>query len=407
MEPKIITKIPGPKSAKILNRLKKLNGGYAGMYPFVHNKEGSGCYFKDIDGNTFLDFASQVGSITLGYNNPELKQVIAQYSKYHPVKYAGQDFAVKEHLDFIEELITITPKGMNAAFLINSGAEAVENCLKIALRKQKYAKFGISFEGAFHGRTLGALSCTNSKAVHKKHFLSIPMKRLPFNESALEGLQRIIEQEAHPSEIGFIIIEPIQGEGGYNIASEGLIKGLRKFTKEHDIPFIADEVQTGMGRTGKWWALQHYNITPDIMASAKALQVGAAIANRKLFPEEGAISSTWGGGHILDLAVGLETIRIIKRKKLLGYIQKMGLYLVKRLIELQEKNPKIKNARGKGLMVAFDMPSKQEKDSFIKECLKKGLVMLGCGKSTVRLIPPYIVSEEEIDKAISIINSVL
>ena|SRR3989344_777826 len=394
-----VKKIPGPKSQKILNKLKKLNLGNSAVYPFVHSDRGQGCYFYDIDNNLFLDFASQIASNPLGYNNQDLKKIIKRYSNIQPIKYAGQDFVVKEHKDLLEELLTITPKTLNSAFLINSGAEAVENSIKICMRKRPKTKFGISFKGSFHGRTLGALSLTNSKPVYNKNYLRIPHKILHFNERAKEELLKIIKKDGSES-IGFLIIEPIQGEGGYNVASKNMLADVRKVTKQYNIPLISDEVQSGMGRTGKWWAIQNFNINPDLISAAKALQVGATIANKSFISEPGAISSTWGGGHILDLALGLETIKIIKRKKLLINIKNTGIYLRKRLKELD-----VKNQRGIGLMQAFDLENKEIRDNLIIECLKNGLVVLGCGHNGVRLIPPYIISKTEIDQAIDILNS--
>lgn len=394
-----VKKIPGPKSQKILDKLKKINLGNSAVYPFVHSDRGQGCYFYDIDNNLFLDFASQIASNPLGYNNQDLKKIIKKYSNIQPIKYAGQDFVVKEHKDLLEELLTITPKTLNSAFLINSGAEAVENSIKICMRKRPKTKFGISFKGSFHGRTLGALSLTNSKPVYNKNYLRIPHKILHFNEGAKEELLKIIKKEDSES-IGFLIIEPIQGEGGYNVASKNMLADIRKVTKQYNIPLISDEVQSGMGRTGKWWAIQNFNINPDIISAAKALQVGATIANKSFISEPGAISSTWGGGHILDLALGLETIKIIKRKKLLINIKNTGIYLRKRLNELD-----VKNQRGIGLMQAFDLENKEIRDNLIIECLKNGLVVLGCGHNGVRLIPPYIISKTEIDQAIDILDS--
>lgn len=399
----LVTKLPGIKSQKILERLSDINLGNSKPYPFVHSGNGNGIYFEDIDGNIFLDFSSQIASNPLGYNHKNLLNVLKKYSDKHPVKYAGQDFIIKEHLDMLEELLSIVPKGMDSAFLINSGAEAVENSIKIALRSQKKAKFGISFKSAFHGRTLGALSCTNSSNVQKKNYLSIPMKRLPFGEEAIAELERLIAQELTPEEIGFVIIEPIQGEGGYNVAPDTLMRYLRKFTKENSIPLICDEVQSGIGRTGKWFASEHYDITPDIMSSAKALQVGATISNSKYKPEFGSISSTWGGGHLLDIAIGIEIIRTIKEENLLKNIESNGNYLFKRLVELQKEDI-VKNVRGKGLMLAFDLESNKKRNDFIMEALGNGLVLLGCAQLGIRLIPPYIISKEEIDKAIELIE---
>ncbi len=403
MKARIKTKIPGPKSEQYLRKVRKLNIGYNDPYPFVHSGDGEGCYFKDIDGSTFLDFACQIASNPLGYNHPELLKVVKQYTK-HPVKYAGQDFTVKEHVALLEELTSITPPGLNKAFLINSGAEAVENCIKLALRKQKRAKFGISFHGAFHGRTLGALSCTDSKVVQKKNFLSIPMKRLPYTPEALDELDRLLLQENSPKEIGFIIIEALQGEGGYNVAPSQLIKGLRTFTKTHGIPLIADEVQAGVGRTGKWWAINHYNVKPDLMSTAKALQVGAAVTSKAFDIEGGSISSTWGGGHTLDMALGIKTIQIIKKKKMLASNTRTGLHIMK---GVESMGKYVNNVRGRGLMIAFDLQSKAIRNNVIVECARNGLVLLGCGQKGIRIIPPYVITKNVADEALAILENAL
>ena len=402
MNTNVKTSLPGPKSSKILNLLKKLNGGYFDPYPFVISKNGHGCYFNDIDNNIFLDFGSQVASNPLGYSHLELKEVVNKYSNLHPIKYAGQDFAVKEHLDLLEELLSITSRNLNAAFLINSGAEAVENAIKICMRQKPKAKFGISFEKSFHGRTLGALSLTHTKEIYKKNFFTIPSKTLPYSEEAIDKLKLLL-RNYDSEDVAFIIIEPIQGEGGYNIASKNLIKDLRKITKENNIPLISDEVQSGMGRTGKWWAIQNYNVEPEVISAAKTLQVGATIANRKFFPEPGSISSTWGGGALIDLALGKRIIQIIKKEKLLNNVNKMGNYLKKRLNEFSE-NKQILNVRGLGLMIAFDLHSRELRNNLIIECLKNGLVLLGCGKKSIRVIPPYIISQNEINEAIEILE---
>ncbi len=400
MKVNIKTKLPGTKSAKILNKLKQINGGYSVPYPFVMSSNGNGCYFKDIDGNVFLDFGSQIASNPLGYNYGSLKRIVKKYKQY-PIKYAGQDFSVKEHAELIEELIKISPKKFNAAFLINSGAEAVENAIKICMRKRAKTKFGISFNKDFHGRTLGALSYTSSKEVQKKNYLSLPFKRIPFDESCGDKLERIIGKENSKENIGFVIIEVIQGEGGYNFASKKMIRDIRDITKKYNIPLICDEVQSGLGRTGKWWAFENFNITPDVFSSAKALQVGATVSSKSLFPgEAGAISSTWGGGSVIDLALGIEIIKVIKKRKLLDHVNKMGWYLRKRLNEAEN----IDNVRGLGLMNAFDLSTARKRDNVILECLKNGLVLVGCGDKSIRVIPSYIVSKKDIDVGVDIIE---
>jgi len=398
---KIKTKLPGPKSKEIIRVIKKRNIGYYNSYPYVHSGKGKGCYFEDLDKNRFLDFASQVCSNPLGYNHPKLKKVVKKYSKTSPIRYAGQDFNIKEHAELLNELVSITPKNLNMGFLINSGAEAVENCIKLALRKQKKAKFGIAFHDSFHGRTLGALSCTDSKPIQKENFLFIPIKHIDFNENAIIQLEKIMKGKKG-SDVGFLIIECVQGEGGYNFAPVKLMKDVSKFCNRYKIPLIIDEVQAGMGRTGKWWAFEHYGVEPDLMSSAKALQVGACVASDRFKVKPGTISSTWGGGDLLNMAVSLETIKIIKEKKLLLHIDRMGKYILKKLNSLD-----LKNVRGKGLMIAFDFSNSKKRDKFVKKCLDRGLVLLDCGKKSVRVVPPYIISEKEIDEGVEVMKEVL
>jgi 4-aminobutyrate aminotransferase len=379
--------------------LKRKNGGWGVPYPYVHSGNGEGSSFKDIDGNWFLDFACQIASNPMGYNNAELNKVVQEYKTF-PVKYAGQDFCVSEHLDFIEVLTGISPPGMDSAFLVNSGAEAVENSIKIAMRDRQGKKFSVSFDGAFHGRTLGALSLHHSKQLHRKGYFLEPNIKLPFEDIAGESLRRIIKKWKAES-IGFVILEHLQGEAGYRIPGKRMVKEVREICKENKIPYVADEVQAGMGRTGKWWSFEHYGIKPDVFSAAKALQVGACVANKKVFPDEpGAISSTWGGGSVIDMALGIKIIEMIKRKKLLQKNRQNGDYLLRGLKKIQG----IENTRGRGLMCAFDLKNIRERDNFIIECLRNGLVLLGAGKKSIRIIPPYIVSQGEIDQALEIME---
>jgi 4-aminobutyrate aminotransferase len=402
MRIKIKTKIPGPKSGRILQGLKRRNGGWGVPYPFVHSGKGSGVYCEDVDGNVFLDFASQIASNPLGYGNRELGKVVKRYRGY-PIKFAGQDFCVEEHLDMIEKLVGISPKGMNAAFLVNSGSEAVENAIKICMRRRRNAKFSVSVEGAFHGRTLGSLSLHHSNPVHRRGYLLEPNKSIPFSDFAGEKLEGIIMRKG-AGKIAFVILEHFQGEGGYRIPSEKMVEGIYRVCKKYKIPYIADEVQSGMGRTGKWWAFEHYGVKPDVFSSAKALQVGAVVANKKMFPSEsGAISSTWGGGHRLDLALGAKTIEIIKRDNLLQRNRMMGTHILKGLWGIDG----IKNVRGKGLMIAFDLQNGRIRDNFIVECVKRGLIVLGAGEKSIRVIPPFVIKKGEIDEGLAITEDAL
>jgi 4-aminobutyrate aminotransferase len=399
------TRIPGPKSAAILKKMQQKNGAFNIDHWYVHSGEGKGSHFTDIDGNTFLDFSAQIASNPLGYNHATLLKVLQKYATHTPIKYGGQDFIIPQHLELLEELLKIVPKSMNAAFLINSGAEANENALKIACHKRPTAKMGISFYNGWHGRTTGALSLTNSRSVQVKHFLRLPMRHISYNENGPTELEELIKREFDADEIGFVIMEGVQGEGGYIPATTPLVKGIRKVTKTYGIPLIFDEVQAGMGRTGKWWTYQHHGIEPDIQTSAKALQVAATIANKKWFPpEKSAISSTWGGGQLLDLAMGSAIIREIKKKKLLKNATRMGSNIHERLVEIHVSTNKIHHPRGLGLMQAFDMKDTKQRNALQQKLFKKGLIMLGCGWQGLRISPSLNITKEEIDEGMDIIE---
>ncbi|MEK6970791.1 MAG: aminotransferase class III-fold pyridoxal phosphate-dependent enzyme [archaeon] len=401
----IRTPLPGPRSRTILERLKRKSGAYNIDHPYVHSMEGKGSHFLDVDGNTFLDFAGQIASNPLGYNHAGMMNVLRKHATHTPVKYGGQDFIIPQHLELIEELLSTLPHELDAAFLINSGAEANENAIKIACRKNPNAKFGISFQNGWHGRTSGALSLTNSRSVQTKHYLKIPAKRLPYTESASDELEDLIRRECDPSEIGFVIMECIQGEGGYHPAPPKMVQDIRKTTRKYGIPLICDEVQSGMGRTGKWWAYQHYGITPDIQTCAKMLQVAATVSRKGMFPTEGsAISSTWGGGPLIDLAMGAAVIREIKKKKLLTNAQRMGKRIRGRLEEIHTETGNIHDARGIGLMQGFDLPDAEKRNQFREKLFQKGLIMLGCGTQGMRISPSLNITQGEIDEGMDIIG---
>lgn len=402
---KIIHTPPGPKASEIVSYIDTHCLQTTFTYPLVI-ANGYGCYIEDVDGNVFLDFASNVGVSQLGYSHPDIMEVLDKYSKMSALKIAGQDFYTEEQANLAKAVLSIVPENFKV-FFVNSGSEAVENALKLAYRKRGPLT-GISCYGAFHGRTLGALTFTYSKPVQKKNFPEFKVKRIKFctkdDDPNIDDIDKILNEQ---KDIAFIITEVVQGEGGYNVGSKKFIQNLHRAAKDHGIPLIIDEVQSGMGRTGEWWGWQHYGIEPDIMTTAKGLQVGATIFDAKYDPNErGAKSSTWGGGHRIDMAVGATVIEVIKRDKLLDNAKKMGSILLKRLKELVGKHDVI-DARGIGLMLAVEYESKERRDDVLQKAFRNGLIMLPAGEKSMRIIPPLIITEKEIDEGMEILNKSL
>jgi 4-aminobutyrate aminotransferase len=401
-----MTKIPGPRSARIVEEFKKIVYDSTFTYPLVI-KTGRGCVIEDIDRIEFLDFTSNIGSCPLGYSHPEILEVIKNYSSVEKGihKIAGQDFYCEEHFDIARKLLSIS-KNNSKVFFINSGAEAVENAIKIAYKKMGPLP-GISCNSDFHGRTLGALSFTLSKEVQKTNFPELLVKRIKFCTDDSDPQINQLESLLKEYRVAFIITEIIQGEGGLNVASKLFIQHIRKLADEYKIPLIFDEVQSGMGRTGKWWAYEHYGVEPDIMTVAKALQVGATVYDKKYDPTEpGVLSSTWGGGSRIDMAIGTKIIEIILKNNLLSNSQKIGNMLLKNFVDFVGINGLI-DARGIGLMIGLEFDTKMTRDVIVNRLFKKGLLVLPAGMKSIRIMPPLIINEEEAAKGVSLINDTI
>jgi len=398
----------GSKAKKIVKQTKKLCIETTFAYPFVI-KTGSGCFLEDVDGIRYLDFNSNVASCNVGYNHPEIMEVLEKFSKLGTHKIAGQDFYTEEQLKLAKKLVKITSRNLSRVLLINSGAEAVENAIKFCYRKHGPLA-GVSCIRAFHGRTIGALSFTDSKAVQKRNYPEVNNELIKFctndNDPDIGQLEELIQREAEPA---FVIVECVQGEGGYRPASKRFIQTLRKVTKKYYVPLIIDDIQAGMGRTGKWWSFEHYKVKPDIMTAGKSLQVGAVVSSKYYDPHEpGSVSSTWGGGHRIDMAVGLKTIEIIEKEKLLKNAQVMGEYFLKRLKLMQEKYPnKIVDVRGLGLMLGVEFKDEKRRDFVVQEAFKQRLLLLGCGYKSIRIAPPLIIKEDIADHGLYVFEDIV
>lgn len=395
-----------PTNRSIITKALKYSVPNTSEYPMTI-VDGKGSYLKDANGKWYLDFNSNVASCPLGYRHPEVTKVLKKYAGMGAHKIAGQDFYCAEAANLAEALVKISPEACcSKVFLINSGAEAVENAIKFAYRQQG-PRYGISFEGGFHGRTLGALTYTHSKLVHKKNYPELQHKVLPFctedNDPKIGEIDHVIKQEGRPA---FVMIEVMQGEGGYKPASKRFLQKLRKVTRTNGIPLIFDEVQSGIGRTGRWWGFNNYGIDPDIFTAAKALQVGATVcASKYCVGEPGSVSSTWGGGDRIDLAVGLKHIEVIKKDKLLSYARKLGSETRKILDEFKVKYKEVVDSRGIGFMLAIEIDTVKNRDRIVNIAFKKGLSMLGCGEKAIRIIPPLNISKKDLTKGLNILET--
>jgi len=304
--------------------------------------------------------------------------------------------------------------GMDTVFLSNSGAEAVENAMKISYDNNPLGKYALTFEGAFHGRTLGALSLNRSKEVYRRHFPEISsVHDFPFcscpgapedcdcgyfagGTSALRSKLDPKSGHVNPEEVAFLIMEPIQGEGGYRFPSEAFARDVAEVTEEHDITLIADEIQSGLGRTGEWWASEHYAFDPDVITSAKGMRVGATVSDSDTFPDEtGRLSSTWGAGDIVAAARGAFTIDAIAEYDLLDNAVERGRQFQEILRDADLDG--VTSVRGKGLMLGVDFESKELRDDIVDAAFQRGLLLLACGQKTIRVLPPMDVTEREIE----------
>jgi 4-aminobutyrate aminotransferase len=405
------------------------------VYDFVwdHTAPAIGPFCTDVDGNVLMDFTAHVGAMPLGYNNPKLMEPLAEFDLVDPTKIAGQDFYlnagrelhadVPGPADLMDRLTDVSDHyGMDTVFLSNTGAEAVENAIKISY-DHAAGTYAITFQGAFHGRTLGALSLNRSKGVYRRRYPELSsVHDLPFcddrscdagtcacgffpaaDRSALRRMLGSKSGYVDPEEVAYVIVEPIQGEGGYRIPSDAFAEDLAAVCDEFDLTLVADEVQSGLGRTGQMWASDHFAFDPDVIASAKALRVGATIASEQVFPDEKLrLSSTWGAGDVLGAATGALTIDAIREHDLLDNATARGEQLRTRLRDADL--PGAVDVRGKGLMVGVEWASPDRRDDVIDAGLVRGFLTLGCGTKTQRILPPLDVTEREIDLAVDLLT---
>ena len=436
--PHIRMPLPGPKAAAVVQRDRKyVSPSYTRDYPFVMAK-GDGAVVEDVDGNVFLDCAAGIAVNSTGHAHPDVVRAItAQAQKF--LHMSGTDFYYEPQVELAEEIASIVPVGGGTkevrSFFSNSGAEAIEAALKLARYASKRFNV-IAFLGSFHGRTLGALSATSSKYVQRRGFgpmmpgvfhapyancyrCPLGLKAESCEAECLNYIEdQILVHLVSPDEVAAVLVEPIQGEGGYVVPPAQFHQRLRALTKQHGMLLIADEVQSGMGRTGRMFACEHFELDVDIVTIAKGIASGmplgvtAARADVMTWPP-GAHASTFGGNPV-SAAAALATIKILK-DGLIRNAATVGDYMIDRLRGLMDKHQLIGDVRGKGLMIGVELVrdrvtkerATNERDALVQAMFHKGVLILGAGRNAVRFCPPMVITKDQADIVVRIFDECL
>lgn len=435
MLPRIATPPPGPKAKAIIERDQQvISPSYTRAYPLVAAR-AYGAMVEDPDGNLFLDFAAGIAVVSTGHCHPQVVQSIQDQAR-RLIHMSGTDFYYENLVQLAEKLASLVPGNVpRRVHFCNSGTEAIEAAIKLTRYHTGRSEF-IAFTGAFHGRTMGSLALTASKSRQKQGFF--PMMpgahHTPYadcyrcahgktpDSCAVECVQAIESElfrtELPPEDCAAIFVEPIQGEGGYIVPPKKFFEALRELADRYSILIVFDEVQSGMGRTGKMFACEHFEAIPDVICLAKGiasgLPLGATIARADLMTwPQGAHASTFGGNPVA-VAAALTTIDLLQQS-LIENAASVGAHLMDKLRHLPQQFPQVGDVRGLGLMIGIELVQDQKtkerapklRDQVIEMCFEKGLLVLGCGPNTIRLCPPLIITQEQADFAAGTIEDCL
>jgi 4-aminobutyrate aminotransferase len=434
--PKLVVRPPGPKARDIVKRdSERISQSYTRYYPLVV-ESGNDCIVKDVDGNEYIDFNSGLACLNVGHCHPKVvKAIKSQCDKF--LHYANTDFYYEQTVNLAEKLFEVTPGNFQKrVHFANSGAEALETAIKLSKWHTRKHQF-IAFVGGFHGRTCGATSLTASKPTQRRHYFPllagithVPYPycyRCPFGLSYPECNYRcvdfiddqVLQKYIPPEEVAGFVFEPIQGEGGYVVPPPDYFMRLKKLADKYGLLFIADEVQSGIGRTGRWFAIDHWKIEPDILCAAKSLASGlplsATVSRARLMDWEGGTHASTFGGNPLACAAASAVFDIIKEEKLLENAERQGNYIMKWLADIKEEREIVGDVRGKGLMIGVEfVKEKQSKTvgadqarEVMIRCWRRGVAIVTCGVSTLRLIPPLTITKELVDNSLEIIGDVI
>jgi 4-aminobutyrate aminotransferase len=435
VRPRIKTALPGPNATRVLEGDQRyISPSYTRSYPLVA-KSGRGIVVTDVDGNEFFDFSAGIAVTSTGHCHPDVVAAI-QKQAGELIHMSGTDFYYENMVELAGRLSKIAPmKGPHRVYYGNSGAEAIECALKLARYYTKRQNV-IAFYGAFHGRTMGALSLTASKPQQRRRFAplvpGVTHVRYPdvyrgcaggvqeANDFAL-GCARFIEEKLFrttlpPEEVAAIFVEPIQGEGGYVVAPAVFMQELRHICDRHGILLVVDEVQSGAGRTGKWWAVEHTGVEPDMVCLAKGVASGMPLGVTMTRAEvmdwvPGSHASTFGGNPVA-IAAALATLDVIEKEHLIENAANVGNHILKRMAEWPSKLKLVGDVRGRGLMIGVEIVKDKEtkehgnaeRDRVVEMAFERGVLFLGCGPSTIRVCPPLVVTKEEADVAVDVLE---
>jgi 4-aminobutyrate aminotransferase len=433
--PRLVTPLPGPNAKKILQLDQQfISPSYTRDYPMVA-KTGRGAMVEDVDGNIFLDFAAGIAVVSTGHCHPDVVAAI-QKQAAELIHMSGTDFYYTHLVDYAQKIASVVPGSEpKRVYYGNSGTEAVEAAFKLARYHTKRDKV-IAFYGSFHGRTMGSLSLTASKAVQRKGFGSlvpgvfhIPYPncyRCPYGldpKSCCTECATVLERElfkriVDPEDVAAIFVEPIQGEGGYVPAPKEFMQELQRVCRKYGILLVCDEVQSGMGRTGKWWACEHSGIEPDILTVAKGvasgMPLGVMIARSSVMNwTPGAHASTFGGNPVC-IAAAITTFELLD-KKYIENARRVGEFILSRLAGWPARHKIVGDVRGRGLMIGVEIvrdqmtkeKAKDLRDHIVDRAFEKGLLILGAGENSFRFCPPLVVEQDQADFAVNTIDSIL
>ena len=433
--PLIKTPLPGPNAKAIIERdAKVVSTSYTRGYPFVMAR-GAGAVVEDVDGNLFLDCAAGIAVNSTGHSHPlVVAAIVEQAQKF--LHMSGTDFYYEPQVALGEAFNEIAPfSGPKRSFFSNSGTEAIEAAIKLARYATK--RYGmIAFLGSFHGRTLGSLALTSSRAIQRRGFgpmqagtfhtpyatcyrCPVGLKPESCHAECLDFLEHeVLVHLISPDEVAGVVVEAIQGEGGYVVPAPQFHERLRALTKKHGILLIADEVQSGMGRTGKMFGIQHFGVEPDMVAVAKGvasgLPLGVTTARAEVMDwPPGSHASTFGGNPV-SCAAAMATIGLLK-ESLMTNAAEVGAFMMDRLKEVQQKHAMVGDVRGRGLMIGIELVKDRvtkerataERDRVVEACFARGLLVLGAGKNAIRLSPPLVLSKDQATTAVDIIDQAL